>query len=295
MRLIARRVLPGIALAIILALGATAFAQGVSVRAAQGPTTAREAEAGTPAPGAEAEPPVGTGITLDSSIFDRIWSTLFAGRRSRRPDQHRPPHVHAGQHGRPRRATSVRVGLHIRLPADLENSHDRATTFPSSPCAWEWRTASNSARSGSARPTRKRSLDSAVRLTQLNGPSDMEIGFKWQLIEGNKDAKWIPTTALITSIFAPTGGDVALLVGNGRSVHQPDLRLETHREADVLRQHRLSGKAAEHFAPRPGRRSDSFERYHQSLVAFYSVTERTTLFYEWYILMPAESANNRRA
>ena len=47
---------------------------------------------------------------------------------------------------------------------------------------------------------------SGKRPTSSNGPSDMEIGFKWQLIVGDKDKKLIPTTALITSIFAPTGG-----------------------------------------------------------------------------------------
>ena len=77
---------------------------------------------------------------------------------------------------------------------------------------------------------------------QLNGPSDMEIGFKWQLIEGNKDKKWIPTTALITSVFVPTGGTSPYLVGNGRSIHQSDLRLDTDREADHWRQHGVSGK-----------------------------------------------------
>ncbi len=41
---------------------------------------------------------------------------------------------------------------------------------------------------------------------QSGGPSDMEVGFKWQLLEGDKEREWIPTTALITSIYAPTGG-----------------------------------------------------------------------------------------
>ena len=34
----------------------------------------------------------------------------------------------------------------------------------------------------------------------------MEVGFKWQFFAGDKERKWIPTTALITSIIAPTGG-----------------------------------------------------------------------------------------
>ena len=116
------------------------------------------------------------------------------------------------------------------------------TIFPSSPCAlglanrvefrtfWFGQTYSQT----QSRP--------GGPWTQLNGPSDMEIGFKWQLIKGNEDNKWIPTTALITSIYRADRRNVAILVGNGRSVHQSDLRLDTDREADRWRQHGVSGK-----------------------------------------------------
>ena len=40
-------------------------------------------------------------------------------------------------------------------------------------------------------------------------------------------------------------------------------------------------------------RTDSFQRYHQSLVAFYTVGDRTTLFYEWYVLMFTGAPDNR--
>ena len=42
------------------------------------------------------------------------------------------------------------------------------------------------------------------------GLSDMEVGFKWQLLTLDKEKKWIPSTALITSIYAPTGGTSVL-------------------------------------------------------------------------------------
>ncbi|HMF37311.1 MAG TPA: hypothetical protein VKF17_11750 [Isosphaeraceae bacterium] len=42
------------------------------------------------------------------------------------------------------------------------------------------------------------------------GLSDMEIGFKWQLLTHDKERKWVPTTALITSIYTPTGGTSVL-------------------------------------------------------------------------------------
>ena len=47
----------------------------------------------------------------------------------------------------------------------------------------------------------------------LGGGSDMEIGIKWQVFAGDKDRKWIPTTALITSAIAPTGGSSPLSSG----------------------------------------------------------------------------------
>ncbi len=120
---------------------------------------------------------------------------------------------------------------------------------------------------------------------QLNGLGDMEIGFKWQLLEQNKDKKWIPTTALITSIYAPTGGTSPF----SSETVDPYINLiygwTATEKLTICGSTGYLGRR-EHFAPRPARRSDVFERYHQSLVAFYSLPKRTTLFYEWYILMP---------
>jgi hypothetical protein len=128
--------------------------------------------------------------------------------------------------------------------------------------------------------------------TALNGPGDMEIGFKWQLIKRNEEVKWIPTTALITSIFAPTGGTSPF---SSETVDPYINLIYGWRPTDKLTFCGSTGYLGRrsHFAPRSGRRSDSFERYHQSLASFYSATERTSLFYEWYILMPTESADNR--
>src|SRR5271157_2804030 len=46
-----------------------------------------------------------------------------AGGRPRRPDQHRPAHLHACAHRRPARTTPVRVGLHIQQRADVRGPH----------------------------------------------------------------------------------------------------------------------------------------------------------------------------
>ena len=117
----------------------------------------------------------------------------------------------------------------------------------------------------------------------------MEIGFKWQLLEESKDNKWIPTTALITSIFAPTGGTSPF---SSETVDPYINLIYGWKATEKLTIGGSTGYLGrrEHFALRPARRSDVFERFHQSLVAFYSPAKRTTLFYEWYILMPTSDS-----
>jgi len=126
----------------------------------------------------------------------------------------------------------------------------------------------------------------------VGGPSDMEVGFKWQLFAGDTERKWIPTTALITSIYAPTGGTSYL---SSQTVEpyinliygwSPTKKLTLSGSTGYLNMRQLIDSGS-------GRGFDSFQRFHQSLVAFYSVTERTTLFYEWYIFTFTNAADNR--
>jgi hypothetical protein len=130
---------------------------------------------------------------------------------------------------------------------------------------------------------------SGKKPTSSNGPSDMEIGFKWQLIVGDKDKKLIPTTALITSIFAPTGGGSSPY--SSESV-EPYLNLIYGWSlTEKLSLTGCTGYTGVRLRGVPGSafRADAYERYHQSLVGWYAATPRTTFFYEWYILMPAEA------
>jgi hypothetical protein len=126
----------------------------------------------------------------------------------------------------------------------------------------------------------------------VGGPSDMEVGFKWQLFAGDAEKKWIPTTALITSIYAPTGGSSYL---SSQTV-EPYINLIYG--WSLSEKLTLSGSTGylgmrQLINPASGRGYDSFQRFHQSIVAFYSVTERTTLFYEWYIFTFTNAADNR--
>src|SRR4029077_348219 len=96
------------------------------------------------------------------------------------------------------------------------------------------------------------------------GANDMEVGFKWQLFVGDKERKWIPTTALITSIYAPTGGTSIL----GSHTVEPYINLiYGWGLTDKLT---IAGSTG-YLGMRqtdlgPGRAPDRFGRYHQSLV-----------------------------
>ncbi len=129
-------------------------------------------------------------------------------------------------------------------------------------------------------------------LRSIDGPGDTEVGFKWQVFPGDEKRKWIPTTALITSIIAPTGGSspyssetvepyVNLIYGWNLTE-----KLTFSGSTGYLG---IRAQGAPNLLPR----SDNYQRWHQSLVAFYALGERTTLFYEWYTLMYTNAPDNR--
>jgi Putative MetA-pathway of phenol degradation len=126
----------------------------------------------------------------------------------------------------------------------------------------------------------------------IGGESDTEIGFKWQLFAGDKERKWIPTTALITSIIAPTGGSSVL---SSQTVEPYINLIYGWGLNDKLTFAGSTGYLGIRQQPTPGsgQAVDNFQRFHQSVVAFYSPTEKTTLFYEWYVFMFTNAADNR--
>jgi hypothetical protein len=129
------------------------------------------------------------------------------------------------------------------------------------------------------------------RGNRLGGGSDTEVGIKWQLFAGDKDRKWIPTTALITSAIAPTGGSSPL--SNG--IAEPYINLIYGWSlTEKLTLAGCTGYLGQRLQPTPGSSlpANNYQRFHQSLVAFYTVGERSTLFYEWYVLMYTNSTNN---
>jgi hypothetical protein len=131
-----------------------------------------------------------------------------------------------------------------------------------------------------------------LRRRGLGGPSDLEIGFKWQLFAGDKERPWIPTTALITSVIAPTGGGSQLSSG----VAEPYINLIYGWSlSEKLTLAGSTGYLGQRLQADPTLRlpADSYQRFHQSLVAFYTVGERSTLFYEWYAFMYTNASDNR--
>ena len=96
---------------------------------------------------------------------------------------------------------------------------------------------------------------------------------------------------MITSAIAPTGGTSPLSSGTvepyinliyGWSLTE---KLTLAGSTGYLGQHQQP-IAASHIP------ADNYQRFHQSIVAFYTVGQRTTLFYEWYVLMYTNSLNN---
>jgi Putative MetA-pathway of phenol degradation len=128
--------------------------------------------------------------------------------------------------------------------------------------------------------------------SSINGPSDMEVGFKWQLFAGDKKRKWLPTTALITSIMAPTGGTSPY---SSQTVEPYINLIYGWSVTDKLTFAGSTGYLGirQQAAPGSGEKADSYQRFHQSLVAFYAATDRTTLFYEWYIFTFTNATDNR--
>ncbi len=130
-----------------------------------------------------------------------------------------------------------------------------------------------------------------ARRSSVNGDNDMEVGLKCQLFPGDEERKWIPTTALITSIIAPTGGSSPY----SSETVEPYITLIYG--WSLTKKLSLGGSNGylgirEQGAPYQLPHSYNYQRYHQSIVSFYSITERTTLFYEWYILMFTNAPSN---
>jgi hypothetical protein len=123
-------------------------------------------------------------------------------------------------------------------------------------------------------------------------PSSMEAGFKWQLLKSDSQRKWVPTTALITSIIVPIGGSSPQSPGTVEPFinlvygWHPTEKLTLCGSTGYLGMREPSASGSNGA-------TDSFERYHQSLAAFCAATERTTLFYEWYVLTFTNAADNR--
>jgi hypothetical protein len=130
------------------------------------------------------------------------------------------------------------------------------------------------------------------RRPTVGGFSDMEFGFKWQLMTGDSKRKWLPSTALITSAIAPTAGHSAL------SSQQPEPYINLIYNWSLTEKLSLccsTGYLGVRQEPPDGSRgmADSFSRFHQSLVAFYAATKRTTLFYEWYVFTFTSAVDDR--
>jgi Putative MetA-pathway of phenol degradation len=285
----------GMTVAIILAMGISAHAQTTGTRTPEDSEKAGDSQPSSPAPAAEEAGPPQTDSTPASppkSLLDWLSGPLSQEKDSDSPiNTDRPTFTPANTVVPPRRLQFESGFTFNRLQTGTTKSN--VYDFPELAMRYglmdrvEFRTfwlgqtyTDVQTRSGGS------------WRSGIGGPSDMEVGFKWQLFAGDKEKKWIPTTALITSIIAPTGGTSYL---SSQTVEPYINLIYGWNPTDKLT---LSGSTGylnmrQLIDPGSGRGFDSFQRFSQSLVAFYSVTDRTTLFYEWYIFTFTNAADNR--
>ena len=175
------------------------------VRAPEGSPKGGEDQSQAPAADAGSDPSERQGMTFESALFDRLWRAVSQDEDPDGPiNTDRPTFTPAN--------TVVPVG---RLQFESGFTFDYQQTSKTRTTAYDF--PELAMRLGLADRVEFRTFWFGQTYSQtqsrpgghwasLNGPSDMEIGFKWQLIKGNEDNKWIPTTALITSVYVPTGG-----------------------------------------------------------------------------------------
>ena len=125
--------------------------------------------------------------------------------------------------------------------------------------------------------------------TNTNGPSDMEIGFKSQLTRGDVERPWLPTSALITSIIAPTGGS------SPYSARKVLPNVQFLYGWSLGEKFGISGSTGYLGIQERtiGQGSGSAQRFSQSLVGTFAATDKTTLFHEWYVFNYVNAADNR--
>ncbi len=135
-----------------------------------------------------------------------------------------------------------------------------------------------------------RETNRTTGLSQIrNGTTDMEVGFKTQLISQDRDEKWLPTTALITSVLTPVGEGLTNSSGTVRPYI--DLLYGWNLTDRLTVTGSLGYRQIRRvFTNQP---ADSLERFNQSLVASFKATDRLTLFQEWYALTYTNAADNR--
>jgi hypothetical protein len=273
---------------LILAMGSCAVAQEVGSRV---PESAEGGGAAAPAESAEAPAESAEAPKQPMSLLDRFRRTFSQEEDPDGPINTDRPTFTPANTVVPRGRLQVESGWTYNA-LWTSRTHDNVFDFPELAVRYgladrvEFRMFWNGQTDAQDQGPRRRSR----RL--IEGPGDTEVGFKWQLFPGDEQRKWIPTTALITSIIAPTGGSSPY----SSETVEPYINLIYG--WSLTKKLTLAGSTGylgirEQGVPNSIARSDNFQRWHQSIVAFYTAGDRTTLFYEWYGLMYTNAPDNR--
>ncbi len=125
--------------------------------------------------------------------------------------------------------------------------------------------------------------------TTSNGSLDMEVGFKWGLIEQQDGL--LPKTSLITSILVPTGSGT----NSGDTVLPFGFLLYSWSLTDKIGLLGGTGLFNANEFLQDGQPVDGFVEASQSLLVSYALADRWTTYYEYFVLFRTDSADDRPA
>jgi hypothetical protein len=125
---------------------------------------------------------------------------------------------------------------------------------------------------------------------RLSGVADTEISIGWEVSEQDG---LVPQAMLITGVLAPTGGGGSSPFSGGGV--QPLATLSYG--WSLGERFSIAGSTGYSTLRRVGpdlmNADDSFQQFAQSLIASWAVTDRTTLFHEWFVLARVNSVDDR--
>ena len=121
--------------------------------------------------------------------------------------------------------------------------------------------------------------DRAGHVVTENGGTDIDLGFKYAL---TKQKSWRPESALIVNVSAPVGSV-------SQSSNQVDADISYNYSWELTKRVTLAGSTGNRNTFES---NDHLSRFYQSADLEYKLTEKLSMFNEWYVLCFKDSNDN---